>query len=209
MRIICITVNDDNYVGKHRVESRPISAVRRHFEERGVEAEFFYGIHAPKLGIGTSLTYEVDNPGSNFNIGAENVGCWLSHRALWAACLLLPEDMFFIVEDDAVFPPDWRKRVDDAIRDAGDFDILCVGSCCAADKPATHVAGNVYEVRYPFCTHGYIVRKSALHTLIRTQDEARLYAPIDISVVFHSLPHLKTRTVKPRILDQSETEIAP
>lgn len=214
MRIICITVNDGNHNradGMYGPKDTPIPStkVRAHFAARGVDAQFFYGIHAPKLGIVTTLPYEADNPGSGFNIGAENVGCWLSHRALWAALLLLTDDLFFIVEDDAKFPEDWRQRVDQAVLDADDFDLLYIGSCCTADKPARHIAGVVYEVRWPLCTHGYIVRRSALLTLIETQDAARLYAPIDISLVFHSLPQLKTRVVKPRILDQFDTEISP
>jgi GR25 family glycosyltransferase involved in LPS biosynthesis len=215
MRTICITVNDDNYVragGMYGTNPRaplPMSAVRAHFAERGVDAQFFCGIHAPKLGLATTLPYEIDNPGSGFNIGTENVGCWLSHRALWAACLLLPDEMFFIIEDDALFPEDWRERVDRAVLDAGNFDILYIGSCCTEGKPAKHIAGNVFEIQWPFCTHGYIVRRSALPVLIETQDAARLYAPIDLSLAFHSLPKLKTRVVKPRILNQVNTEISP
>ena len=215
MRTICITVNDDNYIrmgglyGDNASNSTSMSRTCQHHSERGVIAQFFYGIHAPKLGVETTLPYEVDSPGSGFKIGPKPTGCWLSHRALWAACLLLPDDLFFIIEDDAKFPEDWSARVNQAVLDATDFDVLYIGSCCTGDKPTRHVAGNVYEVQWPFCTHGYIVRRSALHTLIETQDEARCYAPIDVSLALHSLPKLKTRVVKPRILDQFDTEILP
>ena len=213
MRIICITLNDSGYTrmgGMYGSNAPEMSdPPHRHFMERGVNAQFFYGIHAPKLGIEATLPYEFDNPGSGFKIAAKPTGCWLSHRALWAACLLLPDELFFIVEDDAKFPEDWQPRVEQAIRDAGDFDILYVGSCCTDDKPAVHISGDVYDVRWPLCTHGYIVRRAALPVLIETQDAAGLYAPIDISMLFHSLPKLKTRVVKPRILDQFNTEIAP
>ncbi len=213
MRIICITINDDSYLrmgglyGTQKTSPTSTSRVREHFAERGVDAQFFYGIHGPKLGVETTLTYEVDNPGTGFKIGAKPTGCWLSHRALWAALLLLPDEIFFVLEDDAEFPENWRTMVNQAVHDAGDFDILYVGSCCTEGKPTRHIAGNVYEVKWPLCTHGYIVRRSALHVLIETLDAARLYAPIDIALAFHSLPKLKTRVVKPRILDQFNTEI--
>lgn len=215
MRTVCITVNDDNYArmgglyGDYKTSPISVSQTCQHFSERGVDAQFFYGIHGPKLGIETTLLYEIDAPHSGFKMPSKPVGCWLSHRALWAACLLLPDDLFFILEDDAKFPEDWRSRVDQAVHDAADFDVLYIGSCCTDNKPTRHIAGNVYEVQWPFCSHGYIVRRSALRVLIATQDAARCYAPIDVSLTLHSLPGLKTRVVKPRILDQFNTEILP
>lgn len=212
MKTICITLADANYSRLHGTHaSAPLTPAQttRHLTERGVNASFFFGIHGPKLGIETKHTYEIDNPGTGFKIGPKPVGCWLSHRAVWAACLLLPDDLFFIIEDDAKFPENWRTRLERAVKDAGDFDILYVGSCCTHDKPKTHIAGDVYEVRWPFCTHGYVVRRTALPLLIRTQDDATLYAPIDISLALHSFPLLKTRAMLPRLLDQFGTEIPP
>ena len=215
MRTICITVNDDNYTrmgglyGDHAGATIPVTRTKQHFAERGVEASFFHGIHAPKLGIDTTLPYEVDGgPGCGFKMGPKPTGCWLSHRAVWAACLLLPDDLFFIVEDDAKFPENWKERFDKAIVDAGQFDMLYVGSCCTGGKPKGHVAGDVYEVHWPLCTHGYIVHKRALEMLIKSQDEVRCYAPIDISLTFHTHAKLgRVLTVLPRILDQHETII--
>lgn len=219
MRTICVTLNDEKYTsmgglyGTHE-GGKPsrLARARQHFAERGVNAQFFFGIHATQLAIENTLTYEVDNPGTNFRIGPKPTGCWLSHRAVWAACLLLSEDpneLFFILEDDAKFPEDWKERVEAAVRDARDFDMLYIGSCCTEGRPTKHIAGNVYEVQWPLCNHGYIVRRSALMTMIETQDAARLYAPIDISLVFHTMEQLKVGTVKPRILDQFDTEIPP
>ena len=58
--------------------------------------------------------------------------------------------------------------------------------------------------------HGYILHRRALDVLIDTQDEARCYAPIDISLMFHSLARLqRVYTVLPRIVDQFDKEIVP
>jgi GR25 family glycosyltransferase involved in LPS biosynthesis len=214
MKTICITVNDPTYTrmgglyGGHTAQPAPVQA-HKHFAEMGVDAAFFYGIHADKIGVTTGLFYEVDGgPGCGFRIGPKPTGCWLSHRALWAACLLLEDDLFFIIEDDAKFPPDWKPRLDAAMRDAGDFDMLFVGSCCTRGKPCSHVAGNVFHVEWPLCTHGYLIRRRALSILIKTSDEVRCYAPIDISMAFHSFSKLgKVHTVLPRILDQHNTVI--
>jgi len=201
MKIVCITLPGE-YEPLHGTGTRTPERTRAHFEERGVDAQFFYGLNAEKLGVDTTLVYE---NGVSERIGPKSAGCWLSHRALWAALLLLPDELFFILEDDARFPEDWRPRVDKAVADAGHFDMLFVGSCCTADKPKTHVAGDVYEVKWPMCLHGYIVRRSALEKMIATQDEARCYAPIDISVVLHTCEKLCVYTVLPRILDQFDT----
>jgi hypothetical protein len=191
---------------------------RDHFDSLGVDVSFFYGLPAEQLGIVTTLPYEVDVPGSGFNVGQRITGCWLSHRALWAAlflhCTLDTSyeliDTFLILEEDAKFPPDWRVKIDQVLLDApDDWDMLYVGSCCTKDKKKRLVKGSVWEVEGPLCLHGYFVRKRALLKLIDTQDGARCYAPIDVSVVMHTLKGgmLKAYTVLPRILEQWDTGI--
>jgi glycosyl transferase family 25 len=181
-----------------------------HLAERGVDARFFYGIHGSRLGLRTTLPYERDHPGTGFIIGPSVVGCWLSHRALWSALMLSDDDATIVIEDDAVFPEDWRARLEQALSDVPeDWDMLYIGSCCADDKPRTHVRGVIHEVRFPLCTHGYVVRRKALETLIRTTDEARCYAPIDVSLFDHSLPHLRCYTMLPRLLEQHGTVLPP
>jgi len=214
-RAFCVTVRGEYVRMGGLYNDRPVATARssqdtiNHFVERGVDVQFFYGIHAPKLGIVTTLPYEVDNPGSGFNMGAKAVGCWLSHRALWAALLLLPDTEFFVIEDDAVFAPDWRERMSKALQAApSDWDMIYVGSCCTEGKVKGSLGGGLYDVRYPMCTHGYLVRRKALLALIETQDEARCYGPIDISMTFHSHPKLKIYTILPRVLDQYGTTIS-
>jgi GR25 family glycosyltransferase involved in LPS biosynthesis len=215
--VVCITVNDDGYTrmgglyGDHTSNLVPLSATREHFVERGINATFFQGIHAARLGLYTELPYQYDTgPESDFKIPPKAVGCWLSHRALWAALLLSSHELTLVVEDDAWFPSDWRARTEKAIRDGGDFDMLFVGSCCAEDKPRRHVYGDVYEVHWPFCTHAYIIRRRALKTLIDELDAARCYGPIDISLGLHAFPKLDAvYTVLPRIVDQRGIVIPP
>lgn len=218
MRTVCITVNEDGHyvrTGGHTTQDGRISSLSRtkqHFADRGIDVQFFHGINAPKLGIHTKNPYLVDGPPSPgqepFNIGSKVVGCWLSHRSLWAALLLLPDEHFLVLEDDAIFPEDWQQRFNKAMSDAPpDFDVLYIGSCCAMDKPRTLVQGEVWDVRYPFCTHGYVVAKKALPVLIETQDAATCYGPIDVSMAMHSFPKLKVYTVLPRLLEQYATGI--
>lgn len=209
MRTICVTLWGAYKPSTPGASIRRGERTRQHFAERGVAAEYFYGVDAPKIGVDTTLFYEVDHPGSQYKMGPQRVGCWLSHRTLWAALMLLPEDRFFVVEDDAIFPADWQPRFDKAVADAGDFDLLYVGSCCTGNRiQGAPVKGQIYKGG-ALCTHGYVVTKKALPVLIETQDEARCYAPIDISLQFHSFAKLKVFTMLPRLLDQYETNLQP
>lgn len=204
MKIICITLADYGDYGKRTAEHRK----EVHFKERGVEVSYYYGLHAEKLGLRTIHPYEVDSPGSGWNMGPQPTGNWLSQRTLWSALLLLPDDVFFILEDDAIFPSDWRERLERNVKALPeDWDVFYVGSCCTEGNSKTHIAEEVYEVKYPLCTHGYMVRRKALMTMIQKLDEARCYAPIDLALVFHVLPHLKTYTLLPRLLEQFNTVI--
>lgn len=215
MRIVCITLNDADYTNMGGLygdratgaAGRPARA-RQHFAERGVNAQFFQGIHAVQLGIDTTLPYEVDAPGSGFRMVPKATGCWLSHRALWAACLLMDDEEFLILEDDAKFSEDWRTHYD-AARTVlpTDWDVLFLGSCCTAGRSPRQVVGEIYEVRWPMCLQAYLVRRRALETMIRTQDEARCYGPVDITLQFHTWPHLRVYTILPRIVEQFNTDI--
>jgi hypothetical protein len=182
--------------------------IRKHFMHVGMESEYFNGISADVSGLRTLFPYEVDAPGSGWNMGSKPVATWLSFYMLWSAMNLLPESHFWQLEWDCHFPNDWRPRVEKALNDVPpDFDLLFIGSCCAENKPRTQIAGDVWEVKYPVCGHSTIIAKKALPIMLKTQ--RKVYAPLDISLAFHTLPLLKTYVVLPRICDQFNTELQP
>lgn len=201
LRAICITLPETPERTQRAAE---------HFKERKVTVKFWHGIHAEKFGLNTVHNYEVDNPGTNFKIGFKPTGIWLSHWVLWAALDMKQalDDAYMILEIDAKFPENWAERLKKALADTPpDWDMLYIGSCCCSGRPTKHIAGEVYEVKYPLCTHAYCVAPKALPVLLATQ--RKVYAPIDISMTFHSHPQMKVYTVLPRIVDQFDTEITP
>ncbi len=172
------------------------------------DVQFFNGIHAERAGLATCHTYELDNPGTNFRMGFKPTGIWLGHIMLWSALMLVHEDHFMILEDDAKFQDGWHTHFVQALQDVPpDFDMLYIGSCCTEHAPKTQIKNRVWEVKYPQCTHAYVVAKKALPTLLRTNRKA--YAPMDIAIMLHSAPSLKVYTVLPRIVDQWNTNIDP
>lgn len=183
--------------------------IQAHLKERGIhDCRSFNGIHGDTSGLRTVFPYERDAPGSGWNIGVKPVATWVSFYMLWSALNLLPDSHFLTLEWDALFPVDWKARAAAALRDVPkDFDLLYLGSCCAADKPRRHVAGEVFEVKYPLCGHATVIAKKALPVMLSTQ--RRIYAPIDISLLLHTFPLLKVYTVLPRIVEQHQTTLQP
>ena len=201
MRTICITLPEN----PERAE-----AAKQHFAERGLNnVEFFNGIHAEKFGLKCDHPYMVDRkPGDElFFMGYKPTGCFLSHYMLWSALTLCPDEHVLILEDDCNFDADWAIKFEQALQDAPpDFDWLFIGSCCTQGNSITHIKGNIYDVRYPMCTHAYVIAKKALPHILATNRDC--YAPIDISLLFHSFNKMKVYTVLPRIANQFNTEIA-
>ena len=200
IRPICLTL----------VETPEIEAkAREHFKERGLEdVSFYYGIHAKTAGLATVNTYEIDNPGSKYNIGAHGVGIYVAFRGLWSAMMLLPESHFFVVEHDVELAPDWKARYEQAILDAPeDFDVLFIGSCCASDKKSRHIKGEIFEVRYPFCNHACVIAKKALPTFLKKCN--RCWAPIDIQLAMEAFPSLNVYTLLPSAAGQFNTVLTP
>ena len=198
MKTICLTL----------VETPQIEAkAREHFAAVGLDnVDFYYGIHAKTAGLLTKNTYEVDHPDEHFNMGEHGVGIYVAFRSLWSAMLLLPDEHIMVVEHDIIFHDGWKARLDAAMRDVPkDFDMLLTGHCCAADKPRTHMAGEVWDVRYPMCNHAAVYNKKCLKRLLELC--SKCWAPIDLQLIFDAFPHLKVYTLMPRLADQFNTVI--
>lgn len=182
--------------------------IQNHLRSVGIEAEEFPCLSAAESGLETSHKYEVDNPGSGYRIGPKPTALCVSFQMFWTAAMFMPESHFLFIEWDANFHADWRQRTEKALRDVPpDFDFLFLGSCCCKDRPTRHIAGEVFEVKYPMCNHAQIIARKAMPTLLRTQ--RKIYAPADISLAFHAFPHLRVYTLLPRCADQFGTIIPP
>jgi hypothetical protein len=152
--------------------------------------------------------YEVDNPESGFRIGPKLTGIWLGWQIMWSICNALPDSHFLLLEHDAVLCPDFKERLNAAWRDVpSDFDWLFLGSCCAKGHPTRHIAGEVFEVKYPQCNHATILAKKAVPKILATQ--RKLYGPQDCTLIFHTFPALKVYTVLPRMAEQVGTFLSP
>jgi hypothetical protein len=182
-------------------------AAVNHFKERSIEANFINGIHAETFGILAWRPYRKDNPKSGFVIKMAAVGLALTHHMIWQICQYHHDDTWLITEADADFPENWKEKLDQALSDVpADYDILLIGNSNSSDKPQTHIKGEVWEVKYPFCTHAYIIRESSLETLLSIRDAA---TNNDIAMIDRAYPKLKTFTVLPSLVKQRGRELMP
>jgi GR25 family glycosyltransferase involved in LPS biosynthesis len=170
------------------------------------EPDIVQGFHAEVSGLQTKWNYDVDHPGTNFNIGGKVVGIFLANYVAWMIASFLPDDSFLFMEDDIRLRPDWKARMDQAMKDVpDDWDLIYFGHCNTKFQDKERVKGEIWEVKYPQCTHCYAVRKKALGFLLATQ--RKVYGPIDCTMVLHSLPALRVYTLLPRLADQADTII--
>lgn len=183
-------------------------AAEEHFKSIGMDVAFFRGIHGEHFGVLGTHPYRGDHPQQGWVIGYAHTGMFLSHYMLWNALSLLDGDRFMILEDDAEFPADWRKRLADVhLNLPSDTDVVLIGSSNTKDKPSKHVKGPLYEVKWPFCTHAYILHRKALPVLLDKCRDA--YTNIDIAMVNEAYPFLKVLTVLPRIAQQRNMTLEP
>ncbi len=198
MRSFCITLKD----------SARWPAREAHFAERGITVEKFRALDGPRSGLATGWTYEIDHPKSGYKIGPKIIGIAMSHIMLWTALRHMPEDYWMVLEDDVLFDADWKPRLESALASApAEWDMIYSGSCNCFDKPKTHIAGDLYQVKWPQCTHCYVVSRKALDTLLDTN--VRIWAPLDCALVYESFPKLNVYTILPRIAAQDGTDIYP
>jgi hypothetical protein len=184
--------------------------ILRELAAKGIEPDVFHGFNSTQSGLRTEHTYEIDNPGSGWRIGAKEVSTWISFYSMWSAINMQPDEYFLTLEWDADFHPDWFQRTEKALRDVPkDFDMLQLGSCCCMDKPRTLVAGDVWSVRWPACGHATILAKKCIPTLLRSQ--RKVWAPLDLSLIFGTFEQegIKIFTLLPRTVDQFNTNLAP
>jgi hypothetical protein len=92
-------------------------------------------------------------------------------------------------------------------------DFIFVGSCGAAGAPKDHVAGNLWNVRYPSCFHCYLIWPDAAQFLM--ENMRKVFGPVDLATYVddplggHDSPFKKMNvlTILPRKVTQFNTVI--
>lgn len=179
-----------------------------HFKSIEMDVEPFDGFDGSLSGLKASIPYEIDQPKSGYLISSKHVGMHLSHYMLWSALYMSRVSSAIILEDDAVFESGWRSVFDSESSNVPeDWDVVYIGNCCVSGRPQRHISGRVYEVKYPLCTHAYMVNNKALPVLLENMQ--KVWAPIDLALMFDALPKLRVYTILPSLASQRNTNLNP
>ncbi len=179
--------------------------VRKHFEEQALDVFMFYGVHGRTFGLRTVIPYEEDHSGSGYCITPGHVGLVLSHWCLWNVLQHLPGDEFLVFEDDVNLVPDFKNRFADAYSKLPmDWQFVFVGHVGVPNNPRT-INDSIQQVSWAFGTHAYLVKRSALPTLLHTN--RIVWSNIDIQLARRSLPHLHTYAFAPSLAGQHSADL--
>jgi GR25 family glycosyltransferase involved in LPS biosynthesis len=178
----------------------------QHLKDRGIPAEPFLCIDRKLCQLNPILTFDVNKPGEQI-CSSQVIAC-LSHYLIWKVMSYLPDDSFWVLEDDCQFDFDWRHQYSEAMSVLpDDWDLVFIGSCCCEGRPTIPVGKNLYEVQWPMCGHGIMYRKKSLPVLLEVHQ--KIWAPLDIAMFMESLPKLRVYTILPRIVNQRDTTLLP
>lgn len=175
-----------------------------HLNAIGIKWEPFYCLDNQICRLQALDTFDVNRVGER--LGPKQVVASLSHYMLWKTMSYLPEDSFLALEYDCQFVDDWQSKYDEAMSVLpDDWDVLFVGNCCCKGRPTKHIGKNLYEVLHPLCGHAMAYRKKALPVLL--EEQQKIHAPLDISLMMRALPKLRVYTILPRVITQRHTPL--
>ena len=177
----------------------------KHFNARGIAVHFARGFHAQSLGVICHKPHGLNGTTDLLN-SYKHVGLYLSHYMCWSILHAGDYGGGLILEADAKFPLDWHERIEKIMADApADWDIILLGNSHTQDKERKHIKGELWEVKYPFCCHAYLVNCKALPTLLNAGRHANMN--VDIMLIKHVYPLLRVYTVLPRLVEQRYMEL--
>jgi GR25 family glycosyltransferase involved in LPS biosynthesis len=187
---------------------------QEHFDANGLHGvTFLTSIHGERFGLKTIFPYAVDDPSGNFFCGHHETGIFLSHYIAWQIAAL-GHGPVMILEDDAKLEPGWKESTQYALRDAPlNTDFIFVGHCGAAGAMKDHVAGNLWNVRWPSCFHCYLIWPEAARYMMETM--RKMFGPVDLMTFVQDprggstapFKNMKVLTILPRKVSQFNTEI--
>ena len=166
-----------------------------------INAEKFYGINGFKLGLVPKIPDTISNPSAEKYATLGAVGNYLSHINLWNVCLRLPDEEFFILEDDCVFSKDFNSKFEKLYSNLPkDWDMVYVGWVpVGSNNPGQQICKGICK-KAVNGTNAYLVKKSIIPTLIETSHP--LSTPLDISIRNKVWDKLRYYVFDPSLINQ-------
>lgn len=187
MKYYCLTLREVPERTEH---------AKREAAKAGIELDFIYGFFGRTLEVVPRIPMHTD-----YFINRGITCIFLTWLMAWQMAYRDGHDEFVIFEDDLLLPDNFKERFAKIRADIPDTcDMVFLGNCCTEDKPKVHVAGDLYDIRYPMCLHALWFRRRAVEKLLQQQHPAN--TPIDIVMEWHWLKHVNVLTVLPELVGQ-------
>ena len=182
-KIFCITLKNT---------PNRTSYAENHFKKNKLDVTFFEGINAKNFGLTTVIPYMDDiyfnhpnwKPGDSpmHFISQGQLGCLLSHFALWKTISYLPYDEYIIFEDDVVLYDNFiEKFIDYKSRLPQDWQYVFLGRSCLDNLTIKSHNENIISTKFPpLGTFAYMIKKNLLSTLIESNSVA--WTAVDIQI---------------------------
>ena len=107
---------------------------------------------------------------SGVDMRAGEMGCYLSHRAIWKSFLSSEDALCLVLEDDVEIGPDFAAVVDALCEDTRDWEFVrLTGVFKRTSYPLRRLAGEHFLVEYaeqPNGTQGYLLNRRAAQRLV-------------------------------------------
>lgn len=167
-----------------------------------IKSELFYGVFGKKLGMASKYPNVLETPNNDNIFMTEGaIGCNLSHFILWNVLKHLPENEFFIVEDDALFINGFRDKFQSVYsRLPSNWEFVYVGWVPYGNDLSSMIVEEGISIRVPSATHAYLVKKSALDRLCDCL--LPFQSNIDLTLINKFLPTINYYVFDPSLVEQ-------
>lgn len=175
--------------------------ILEHCQNHNLKVEIFDAIIGNNIGLLPEQYNKLEFPTLNVKLSFGEVGCALSHYLLWNLLKYLPEEEFFILEDDCMFCEDFVNKFKNIYSSLPtDWEMAYVGWIkYGYDIIPIHISEGL-SIRIPSATHAYIIKKSALPILINSLHP--INSPIDLQIIDKALKKLKYYVFDPSLIEQ-------
>jgi len=191
-RTFCITLKETPLRTRSFLESAT---------QTGIKAELFYGVFGNKLGVIPKYPNVLETANSEIFMTEGAIGCNLSHFILWNVLKYLPEDEFFIVEDDAEFGEDFKNKFHTVYSKLpSNWEFVYVGWLPYGNDAFPMKVDEGISIRIPSATHAYLVKKSVLDRL--QSCILPLQSNIDLTLINKVLPNINYYVFDPSLVNQ-------
>lgn len=170
-------------------------------QKHNIDFEFFDAVNGYKLGVIPEEYNKLEFPSKNVKMSKGAMGCAMSHYILWNLIKYLPYEEFLILEDDCIFEDNfWDKFKERYEQLPPNWQMAFVGWIHYGKDIIFSRISDSLSVRIPSATHAYMIKKTAVQTLIESLHP--IHSPVDLQLIDKAYPKLDYYVFEPSLVKQ-------